>query len=688
MFRSRTLPDPQDLSDASQADIGVARTVMRRSSRVAILVGVLQGLVIAVGWYAMYQTTHEQVAEGVEDIIVQNNEQMARSIIEAIGGLEQEVEFGSQTWERLQDIVERVELTNGGFACIVDAAGHIICHPEMRKNPGLRDIDLSSHALVDGSGGQVALQQVSRNGIVSGSMDFLFDGKHYVATQALGEDGTRLIVHQPVSGLTAASRHLTSGLILQAVVLGVLVVGMTILIVFFILRLHDGEVLRWNAELDEKVRRRTSELRAALDSARRAAAVKDEFLANMSHELRTPMNGVLGTIEMLADTELDAEQEDMVRTIRESGAGLLELLSDVIEYSSAASASPQAARRERFGLDDLLYGCRRHVLAGAEAKVLPVGVHVGEGVPDALLGDPERLGRILRNLLENAVNFTELGRIDVRVTRVDGSGTAEPGDELALRFEVEDTGIGIAPEQHDHVFDHFTQVDGSTTRRVGGMGLGLAVARAHAAIMGGELQLVSSEPGVGSVFALTVDVLVPVQDPAVEAAPAVAASTSSTTSASGDTTVVERAAPETSSSDGAPVRAEEDVGGTRVLVVEDNKVNQRVAARILERLGCEVVVADNGRLGVEALGEREFDVVFMDCQMPVMGGLDATEAIRTLPEPACDVPIVALTAHALPEEMERAYAAGMDDYMTKPVDLPRLRGAVQRWRHGRGLTPA
>jgi hypothetical protein len=364
---------------------------MRRGSWVAILVGLLQGFVIAVGWFAMYQTTHEQVAEGVEEIILQNNQQMARSIVEGIGGLEQEVIFGGDTWLRLQNIVEKVELNNGGFACIIDEEGHIICHPEMRKNPELRDIDLSSHLLVDTAGKSKELMKLGADGVATGTMDFLFDGKHYVATQALRKDGTRLIVHQPVSGLTAASQHLTSGLILQAFLLGIAVVGLTILIVFFIIRMHNAEVLKWNAELDEKVRLRTAEVSEALEAARLSAAVKSEFLANMSHEIRTPMNGVLGMIDLLEQTTLDDEQNELVCTIRDSGAGLLELLSDVLEYSSAATSAPSSNRRESFAIRDLLDECRQLVLPQAEAKALPIGVHIDEDVPPLLMGDAERV---------------------------------------------------------------------------------------------------------------------------------------------------------------------------------------------------------------------------------------------------------------------------------------------------------
>jgi signal transduction histidine kinase/ActR/RegA family two-component response regulator len=629
---------------------------------VAVLVGVLQGVVIAVGWYAMYHSTHEQVASGGEEIIVQNNEQMARSIIEGVGGINAELTYGDETWNRLQNIVENVELSNGGFACIVDRRGNIVCHPEMRENPGLREINLSAHELVDSAGGSTPLMQVGEGGpggVVSGSMDFQFDGKHYVATQALGNQGVRLIVHQPVSGLTAASRHLTSGLILQAILLGIAVVGLTMLIVFFIIRVHNASMLRWNAELDKKVQRRTTEMRDALAKAEQAAAVKAEFLANMSHEIRTPMNVVLGMVDVLGQTTLNGKQSELVRTIHESGASLLGLLGDVLEYSSGGVASA-TARKESFCLRELLHECRGLVLPEAEGKALPIELLVGAELPVQLVGDPGRLRQVLLNVLSNAVKFTELGSVRMQVELAPGQGSVEfaEGDQLRLHFEVADTGVGIPDGDREKIFEQFSQVDTSSTRRFSGVGLGLTVARAHAEVMGGELCLVSSELNHGSVFA-------------VELAFAV------DTEPTADVALGEAGESQSEGQQGAEA--------ARVLVVEDNKLNQRVAACFLERMGCHVTLANNGKEGLIAASGQDFDVVLMDCQMPVMDGLEATQEIRLLGDSHREVPIVALTAHALAEDEKRARDAGMDDYLTKPVNFEVLQRAVVRWRNGRLL---
>jgi CheY-like chemotaxis protein len=276
-----------------------------------------------------------------------------------------------------------------------------------------------------------------------------------------------------------------------------------------------------------------------------------------------------------------------------------------------------------------------------------------------------------------------MGRIDLHVGRTtEDPGASGDGDPLRLHFKVTDTGMGIPPEEYDHIFEQFTQVDGSSTRRIGGVGLGLTVARAHAALMGGSLVLISSEAEQGSVFALTLGFTVaptPGQ-PKAQAAPASHDQFDLVSDQPSETPYSNRGRRRTDKA-----RVDHEIREARVLVVEDNKLNQRVAASFLGRIGCKVTIADNGKEGLDAATDGEFDMVLMDCQMPVMDGLEATRSIRALPSPARDVPIVALTAHALPEEKAAAYAVGMDDFMTKPVNFERLRRAVIRWRDGRAL---
>ena len=395
-------------------------------------------------------------------------------------------------------------------------------------------------------------------------------------------------------------------------------------------------------------RRRTEEALVAAraeaerqrDRAEHAARAKSDFLASMSHEIRTPMNGVVGMADLLSDTALSAEQTEFVGTIRTSGLALLTILNDILDLSKIEAGG--------LVLEEIAYDPGRVareaaaiVRPQAEAAGLSVTVEVDAGVPEAVTGDPTRVRQVLLNLLSNAVKFTHHGGVTVRVD-------APAPDRLSI--EVRDTGVGIAPDRLAAVFESFTQADASTTREYGGTGLGLAISTRLAEHMGGGLEA-ESEVGHGSVFRLTV------------AAPAAR---------------VEAAAPvATDSASGArPARL-------RVLVAEDNAVNQRVVTKLLERLGYDdVEVTEDGEAALAALhGAADrghaVDVVLMDVQMPRLDGLAATRRLRTELAPDDQPAVWMLTANAMDEDREAALLAGADGFLTKPLVRSALAEALE-----------
>lgn len=368
---------------------------------------------------------------------------------------------------------------------------------------------------------------------------------------------------------------------------------------------------------------------AAREEAEDAARARHLFLASMSHEIRTPLNGVLGMAHLLEATPLDPQQRSFLSTIVESGSGLLTVINDILDYTRIDEGSMELARAP-YAPRELVDHLTRMFLPAVRAKDLLWRTTVSEGVPLCVEGDRDRVRQVLINLVGNAVKFTDQGSVALRVDHVDGR----------LVCEVEDTGPGIAAEHLDHIFDLFTQADSSTTRAFGGTGLGLALCRRLCHAMDGDVG-VTSTPGRGSTFQATF------------AAPSVE----------------------------APLRTEEPVvvlprEGVRVLLAEDNPVNQRVARIALERAGARVVVASNGREAVERATRETFDVVLMDCQMPEMDGFEATERIRR--EVGDALPIVAMTASVLPEDRARSVEVGMNGFVAKPVDFHALMRLLAR----------
>ncbi len=380
-------------------------------------------------------------------------------------------------------------------------------------------------------------------------------------------------------------------------------------------------------------------LERARDEALKAARLRSEFLANMSHEIRTPLHGLMGMLDLVLDGDLPQPQRDYLHTARESARHLLALLNDILDLSRLeAGAMPM--EEAPVDVAAVVRSCAALMAAQARDKGLELRIELDPALPASVLGDEARLRQVLFNLLSNAVKFTERGEVAV--------GARREGDELVL--QVRDTGIGIPPGRLEAVFDAFTQGDGSITRRYGGTGLGLAISRRLTEAMGGRLA-VDSAPGRGSTFT----VRLPLR--AVAALPP----------ARGSHAAAERA-------DEAPRR---EIADARVLVVEDNPVNRKLAQAMLARLGCRVELAEDGEQGVAQAARQLYDLIIMDCQMPVMDGFEATRRIRA-GGPNAKTPIVAVTANAMPEDESRCLAV-MDDYLSKPLGLDRWAECLQRW---------